>query len=278
MSKFYRTAYPFPSQSYSSSDDEDEDDLPYPAPLVRSAFLEPDFSPAKYLATLGNRHQTLEDLRGELRDRVKELGRELVDVVNGEYEDLMGVGLALRGGDEKVQGVKVGLLGFRREVEGLRDAVGRRRGEVQSALGERRKVRGAVVLGRKLLDVEDRLGQLERRLGVVKLDEDDVDGDEEEDDEDEDAEGDASRRVRSTAALYAQLKTLVEGVGSHPFMDAQAGRIKVVRDALLLDLGVALQSARADKGSQGQTILLKLIASYRDIGEAAKAVIALKSR
>ncbi|KAF2153525.1 hypothetical protein K461DRAFT_141609 [Myriangium duriaei CBS 260.36] len=228
-------AYPFPPAYAPSLDhsSDDEDDLPYPLPLTRAAFLAPDFSPARYLASLGGRHQTLEDLRTELRGRVAELGRELVDLVNEEYEGLMGVGRGLRGGEEKVEGVRVGVLGFRREVEGVRDGVKARRREVEEVLRE--------------------------------SEEDDGEGEEDE----------RTGKVRRTARLYKQLMVLVGQVGQHPFIEAQRPRIKAVRDALILDLGAALRSARTEKD---QAALLKLIASYRDIGEAAEAVKVLKAK
>jgi hypothetical protein len=69
------------------------------------------------LASLRNRHQTLEDLRSELRTRSRELEKELVELVNRDYADFVGLGGALSGGDSKVVDLKMGLLGFRREIE-----------------------------------------------------------------------------------------------------------------------------------------------------------------
>ncbi|KAF2220717.1 oligomeric golgi complex component, COG2-domain-containing protein [Elsinoe ampelina] len=267
-----------PPQSYPStppidSDAYSDDDLPYPTPLPRSAFLDPAFTPEKYLSSLRNRHQTLEDLRTELRDRVRELGKELVDLVNGEYEDLMGVGMQLTGGEEKVEGVRVGVLGFGREVEGLRAVVKGRKEEVGRLVGERRRVRGEVVLGRRLLEVGERVEELERRLGLKAGGEGEG---QEEDEEDEDEEEDGLGKLKGNVRLYAQLMDLMERVGHHPFLDAQAARVKSVRDALLLDLGAALRLARRD--ANGQNTTLKVIGMYRDVGEAAEAVRILKGK
>ena len=171
----------------------------------------------------------------------------------------MSVGLGLRGGEEKVGGVRVGVLGFRREVLGLREGIAARGKEVGTLLAERKRIRKDVVLGRRLLDVEERAAELEVRLGLAE-------GDVYEE------EGEA--RAETTAGLYAQLLAVLEAVGEHPFVEKQRERLKAIREALISDLGVALRAARADKDDT--TALLSVIASYRDIGEAAEAVKALK--
>lgn len=276
-------AYPFPSASSPISSlpsDDEEDDLPYPAPLARSAFLASDFTPAGYLATLGARHQTLEDLRGELRGRATELNAELVELVNAEYEGLMGVGVSLRGGDERVEAVRVALLGFEREIKALREGIAARRKDVGGVLAKKREVREELVLARRLLDFGERLGDLERRLGVKserdQQEEEDYFEDEDEMSEEEEGEEDPTKRVRTTAVLYRQMTQLAEQIGEHPFLEAQTSRIRAVRDALVLDLGAALRSTRAQRNQQA--LLLKVIASYRDIGEQAEAIRALKAK
>ncbi|KAF4556569.1 Hypothetical protein D9617_1g084470 [Elsinoe fawcettii] len=272
LSRHLPSSPPIPSYTSTpslNSDTYSDDDLPYPTPLPRSAFLAPDFTPETYLSSLRNRHQTLEDLRTELRDRVRELGKELVDLVNGEYEDLMGVGMTLRGGEEKVEGVRVGVLGFGREIGGLRDVVRERKEEVGRLVEERRTVRREVALGRRLLEVGERVDELEGRLGVEQ-----VVGEEEEDDEEESEDG--LGRLRGNARLYAQLKDLMERIGEHVFLDAQGARVKAIRDALLLDLGAALGLARKDP--DGQSTTLKVIGMYRDVGEAAEAIRILKGK
>ncbi|PNS21159.1 Conserved oligomeric Golgi complex subunit 2 [Sphaceloma murrayae] len=266
--------YTYSSPPSPSSDRYDQDDLPYPTPLPRSAFLDPDFSPETYLSTLRNRHQTLEDLRTELRDRVRDLGKELFDLVNDEYEDLMGVGMTLKGGEEKIEGVRVGVLGFERDVEGLRGLVRERREEVGRLVGDRRRVRGEVVVGRRLLEVEDRIGELEKRLGVKADAGDELDEDGEE--EESDGDGDGLGRLRGNVRLYGQLKDLMERIGEHPFLSAQVGRLKSIRDALLLDLGAALRSSR--KREDQHSLVLKIMGLYRDAGEGAEAIRILKDK
>ncbi|KAI7597069.1 hypothetical protein KC319_g23288, partial [Hortaea werneckii] len=96
------------------SDDDDLSTLPLPQALSRTEFLAPNFNPHSYLTSLNprSRHQTLEDLRTDLRQRSQQLNQELLDLVNSNYESFLDLGQSLRGGEEKVEGVRVGGLGF----------------------------------------------------------------------------------------------------------------------------------------------------------------------
>ena len=187
MSKFYlptsTSDTPASTSAYTSASnsDDDEDTLPYPTELPRNDFLAADFDPERYLSSLRNRHQTLEDLRSDLRQRSQLLSKELLDLVNGDYEAFLRLGTDLRGGEERVEGVRVGVLGFGREVEGIRKGVQERLEEVGALLGERKAVRKDVVLGRGLLEIEERIGELEEGMGIKEL----AGGEEEDDLEDE---------------------------------------------------------------------------------------------
>lgn len=137
-----------PSDSDASSGS-DLDDLPFPAPLAADAFQTPaggdgseeTFSPTAFLASLRNRHQTLEDLRTELRTRARDLERELVDLVNRDYADFAGLGPSVRGGEAKVADLQVGMLAFRRDVEGVAAAVERVQSEVDREMKEKAEIR-----------------------------------------------------------------------------------------------------------------------------------------
>ncbi|KAF8430279.1 hypothetical protein EV426DRAFT_713277 [Tirmania nivea] len=118
-------------------------------PLVLLASDNPHFSPHEFLASLHNRHQTLEDLRLELRNRSTELERELVELVEGEYADFVGLGRSLGGGEGKEGGGGVGWEG---------EGGGR---EVGGGLSERRRVRAEKEVVRKLLGVARQLDDLE---------------------------------------------------------------------------------------------------------------------
>ena len=260
------------------SESDDDEDLPFPTPLPRSAFLAPDFSPQEYLSSLRNRHQTLEDLRSDLRSRVQDLSKELFDLVNNEYEDFLSVGSTLKGGDDKIEQVRVGVLGFRREVEGIRDAVIARGEEVERLLEQRREVRRNIALGRQLLEIESRLEELEGRL-IVEPGQ--GDGDDHEDDEDDLSDGDGTvasmqiSKLRAHAQLYLQLKQAIEYVIDHPFLDTQKPRMMRIRNTLFLDLNTALKQAKAT-GAAGSSNLMLIMGLYRELGEGGEAVRILK--
>ena len=264
------------STTTTSDDDDDLSTLPYPTELPRAPFLDPDFSPQTYLATLHNRHQTLEDLRADLRARSQLLSRELLDLVNGNYETFLSLGGELRGGGERVEGVRVGVLGFEREVEGVRKVVREREREVGGLLAEKKEVRRAIVLGRAVVEVEESLRELEERLGIVEAEGEDElesvdDGDE---DEEETPEAARLRRLERHVRRYVLLLRQMERIGRHPFLEAQRSRVAEVRKTLLLDLAAALRQA---KGAKLADEILKVVKMYGEMDAEADAVRVLRA-
>lgn len=263
---------------YSSEDEDDISTLPYPAELSRTAFLAPDFSPGTYLSTLRNRHQTLEDLRADLRQRSQLLNRELLDLVNGNYEEFLSLGVDLRGGEEKVEGVRVGVLGFEREVSAVRAAVKERVETVRKLVGERKMVRRDVLFGRALLDVGEKIGELERSLGVVQgednsLEEDEDEDEDEDEGEDESLAGIPLSRLRRHADSYLLVSGMIERLGSdHPFLVSQKTRMVELKKALLLDLAAALRKAKQAKSQA----LLGLVRIYTDLDAQGESLKVLK--
>ncbi|KAF9737080.1 hypothetical protein PMIN06_001839 [Paraphaeosphaeria minitans] len=287
MSRFYiddssSPASPTHPNSDSASDSE-TDTLPYPAPLSRASFLSPTFTPQSYLSTLSNRHQTLEDLRSDLRARSALLSRELLDLVNTHYTDFLTLGASLRGGDEKVEEVRVGLLGFGKEVGALAEGVGEREAEVAELVKERERIRRGVVVGRRLMGFEEGLKGLEEGLGIVEVPASDSEGEEEADEyDDEDEDEDEDEGVVGGVSLaklsrhvlqWRVVQEAEKGLAEHPFVVAQASRMAKVRGTLLLDLSAALRQAKA-AGAKGRVI--KIMRVYADMGEAGEAVNVLK--
>jgi hypothetical protein len=279
MSKFY-----FGGGSEGISSD-DEDNLPYPEALPRSDFLTPDFDAPTYLSTLSDRHQTLEDLRSDLRERSQALSKELLDLVNTNYEQFLSLGSDLKGGEEKVEDVRVGLLGFKRGVEDVRGKVRERKVEVEGLIIEKKAVAKEIALGRKLLEVDSRLEELEDRLMVASLGRS-VSGEDEpwsdsEDEEDEDeAEnvvgGTSIRKLQTLVADYRHVELLSTSIGrEHPFIVAQDSRMQRVKNTILLDLTAALKStASMDDSSKAR--LIKILGIYRDLGADIEAIKVLK--
>ncbi|KAJ4346875.1 uncharacterized protein N0V89_010808 [Didymosphaeria variabile] len=276
MSRFYIDDSSSPTSPTRASSDSDSDtDLPYPAPLERSVFLQPDFTPQTYLSTLHNRHQTLEDLRSELRSRSALLSRELLDLVNTHYTDFLTLGASLKGGDERVEEVRVGLLGFRKEREE----------EVERLVREREETRRKIAVGRQLVGYEEGLRGLEEGLVIEAAtgasdtsdeeEDDDYDGDE---DEDKGVVGGVSiAKLRRHVLQWRVVREAEKKLGEHPFVAAQAPRMSKVRNTLLLDLSTALQQAKAVKVSGRVMGIMKVYAEMGEEGEAVKVLKGLKA-
>ncbi|KAL4927770.1 COG2 family protein [Aspergillus undulatus] len=267
---------------------DDTSGLPFPEPLSRASFLSLDFNPATYLSSLTNRHQSLEDLRQELRELDQLLSRELLDLVNENYQDFLSLGTALHGGEEKVEQVRVGLLAFQRDVQSIRDKVEARQREVEGLLNEKKKLRANVNIGRALLDFADRVEELEKRLMIGeqaaqdKSEESDSESDfleseDEEDTEDEDEGRSLSiKRLDHHLQKYVYLTRLSTRIGEdHPFLLAQEQRMLKIRSALLLDLKKALEQAK-QAGEKRDTKTLAVLRLYKLMGEDTSAVSALK--
>lgn len=285
MSKFYipstsPSATSTPAYDYSPTDTDDEDTLPYPAELTRNDFLAPDFDPQTYLSSLRNRHQTLEDLRSELRQRSQLLSKELLDLVNGNYEEFLSLGGDLKGGEEIVEGVRLGLLGFQREVEGIKKAVHIRATETGELLQEKKTLSKDVVLGRALLELEESITELEESLGIKDEPIDDADEDLEEDDDmdrttsSDSAQSKRLQRLQRHATQYVLLMRLSERLGrNHPFVVAQTARLSQVRKTLLLDAASALRQAKSAKDADS---VLGILGVYSDLGAETEAIRIMK--
>ncbi|KAJ5146450.1 COG complex component COG2 [Penicillium bovifimosum] len=285
------------SDSSSSDFDEDPSGLPFPEPLSRTSFLAPDFDPATFLASLTNRHQSLEDLRQELRGLEQSLNKELLDLVNENYQDFLSLGTALRGGEEKVEGVKVGVLSFQRDVTAIRDKVEARRKEVEELLNEKRRLRTNADIGKELLDYADRVEELEHRLmiadksspqeGVTPYDSDTesdlYSGESDDSDDDELADGSSGislKRMKRHAQKFVYLTSIAARVGEkHPFLVAQQPRVAKIKSTVLLDLKNALEQATAAGAKQGNRDgrTMAILRLYDLMGEDVSAVAALKN-
>jgi conserved oligomeric Golgi complex subunit 2 len=223
-------------------------------------------------------------LRSELRSRSQLLSKELLDLVNSNYQDFLSLGSSLKSGDEKVEEVRVGLLGFRKEVESVRKHVSEREDEVKGLVEERIAIRKDIVARRKLVEYDERLKGLEDALVVESAGKGTGNGIEEvsesEDDEDDEEEGAYSIsavKLRKHVQQYRLIQEIGKGVSEqHPFVIAQAPRMMKVRNTLLLDLSTALQQAKAG-GPSGTDRVIKIMNIYADMDESAEAVKVLKS-
>ncbi|KAI1159701.1 oligomeric golgi complex component, COG2-domain-containing protein [Nemania serpens] len=276
-----------PSLSTTSEPDDDDDDdapLPFPTALPRSDFLAPTFSAAEYLSSLPHRHQTLEDLRADLRERSAAIGTELLELVNANYASFLGLGDELKGGEDRVEDVRVALLGFRRAVEEVRSRVRDRGVEVAGLTRELGSVAREIETGRKMLELDDRISALEGRLAIGSTGSDSDESDEDEDDEndkDGDEQGDglvgsSAAKLTQLADDYVALDELADDIGRDaPLVRRMEERMVRCRNTLLLDLNAASKEAKK-AGVPGRIKLLKLLGIYATLDAQAEAVKALK--
>lgn len=204
--------------------------------------------------------------------------------MNENYNDFLSLGSSLQGGEEKVEEVRLGLLGFRRDVEGLRGKVEGRRREVEALVDERKRITEKVQLGRRLLEVEERVEELEARLMVVSLSGDAKENEEnsEVSDSDEESEKDtngvSTARLKRHAQRFLYIQQLVERIGpEHLFLVKQEERILRLRQTVLLDLGNALKHVPSSSDDNKGT-LMKILGIYRDLGESGEALKVLRER
>lgn len=263
------------SGSDSSSSVDDDAPLPFPEALPRADFLAEDFQPAAYLSALPHRHQTLEDLRSDLRDRSAAISSELLELVNSNYTAFLSLGSELRGGDDKVEDVKVSLLGFRRAVEEVKTKVTERKEETNTLNGELRGVRSAIEKGRKMMELSERLASLEERLSLDSLPAD-QDWDEESEDDEDDNYGSSPAKLLASAQECSRITKLLESLNPDtPYVIKMEERLTRCRNTLLLDLGNALKEAKK-AGVKGQDRVLKCLAIYRVLDAQSEAIKALR--
>lgn len=295
------SGFQLPSSGSSQTSDHsgsDDDALPFPTALSRQDFLPPDFHAAAYLSSLfpsdvdttsAHRHQTLEDLRSELRDRSAAISTELLELVNANYTSFLGLGDELKGGEDRVEDVRVALLGFRRAVEDINSQIARRKREVSDACDELGAVRHGIERARRMLELDERVGALEARLAVDSLPKgsaaDIFDEISEEDDDDEDDEldqevgsinrtfvGSNPTKLLSLSKEYLITDQVADLIGRDtPFVKQITERMQRCRNTLLLDLNTATKEARS-AGPRGQTRILKFLTIYRLLSAEAEAV------
>ncbi|EFR01235.1 hypothetical protein MGYG_04239 [Nannizzia gypsea CBS 118893] len=277
-----------------SDSDLNDDNLPFPKPISRTSFLTPDFDATTFLASLSNRHQSLADLQTELRELNETLNKELLDLVNENYQEFLSLGAALKGGQDKVEEVRAGLLGFQRNVQGIKDQFESKKKEIQECLNEKKQLRSKISVGYDLLDVAERIELLETHLMIrpgkdstakengAQAEDDESDGlsdvilgsetddSEEDEEEDENESGNKARislrRLEAHIQQYLSVKVMADRIGEkHPFISSHASRVDAIKSALLLDLSTALKESN-QLGSKRDEKVSTILRLYDSLG------------
>ncbi|KIV86271.1 hypothetical protein PV11_01890 [Exophiala sideris] len=262
MSTMYTDAEQFGGSDSGSDIDENDAALPFPKPLDRSAFLAPDFDATAFLSGLSNRFQTLEDLQTELRELSQTLNKELVDLVNDNYQDFLSLGSTLSGGEDKMEEIRLGLLGFQRDVQAVRDKVDARRYEIAELLDQKKALKRETGVGRSLLEITERLDLLEEKLKMARgrssrSEKADIQENETQrwgeewlesttnesaDEYEVDETGGLSAKLRRRIEEYLIVKHLSSRHSPrHPFILTQESRLRKIQEVLLSDLEAAIK-------------------------------------
>jgi hypothetical protein len=191
----------------------------------------------------------------------------------------------LSGGEEKVEEVRVGLLGFQRELGLIRSKVESRRDDVARLLENKRKLKQEIKLGRALLEIAERIEDLEGHLMIAdaarkRLQNGLPDGstsDEAAFDSFSDDSDDVSsvsndrprvRRLERLVEQYLIVGVLIRrhDVGhpfhdvGHPFMLALEQRLHQIQSTLQLDIEATMKQMQGPESECGDSVQENLLA------------------
>lgn len=192
--------------------------------------------------------------------------------MNDNYEDFLSLGGTLSGGEEKIEEIRVGLLGFQRDVKSVRDSVDERREDIKDLLQKKRALRQETGVGRALLEVAERLDDLEEKMGLARhrqlpsipaVEAQKADGQEagdwsdewiettsmnSSDDEDYDNDNTANDdgRIAPRLKRHTEQFLIIKHLAGrhspqHPFILAQDTRLRKIQELLLSDLENAVK-------------------------------------
>ncbi|KAK9462789.1 oligomeric golgi complex component, COG2-domain-containing protein [Lipomyces oligophaga] len=219
-------------ENYNNEDDTlfNERGLPFPQPIQRSAFSTPaQFDPDAFLVSQ-HRYQRLEDLHNQLTTWSSTLQKELVELINKDYADFVGLGKSVSGGEAKVEDMKLAIIAFQREVEGicvrLQDVIH----EIDDLLSKKQAVLESENLGRSLLLYSQRIDLLERSLAS--------------------ADSISLDKILFLCSEYSSMTKLRSSLDpSHPFLVSQLPRQNLIQSSLLVTLKSSLKSYSSSTSS-----------------------------
>lgn len=211
------------------------------------------------------------------------LSKELLDLVNENYQDFLSLGSTLRGGEEKVGEIRVGLLGFQRDLTSVRDNVERRREKVAALVDEKKRTIKQIQVGKSLLEIAERVKHLEASLmiGGTTDGAQGVHGETKDlsDESDKDAEdgGMALHRLQCHVEQYLILRLQLRRHNpTQPYILNQSDRISRIRSTLYLDLEGALKHCKSVQKDQPEAAsridrLTELLLSANEPEQPTKA-------
>jgi conserved oligomeric Golgi complex subunit 2 len=171
-----------------------------------------------------------------------------------------------------VEEVRVGLLSFQRELGLIKSKVESRRHDVATLMEDKRSLKQEIMLGRALLEIAERIEDLEGHLMIGettqrKSDNGLLDGNTDDgaafdsfsEDSDEEYSADEYRsRVRRLERLveqYLMVRVLIRRHGAeHPFIVAQEERFHQIQVTLRLDIEATMKQVQGTDLVHGESI------------------------
>lgn len=123
----------------------------HPTWFTPAAFLSSDFAPSTYISSLRS-FVPLETLATELKSHLTSLNSDLIDLVNRDYADFVGLGTRLAGAGEAAARIRDPLAELRGKVASLRGAAATQLVELRAGMERRAAAAAARELLERMLD------------------------------------------------------------------------------------------------------------------------------
>jgi conserved oligomeric Golgi complex subunit 2 len=171
-----------------------------------------------------------------------------------------------------VEEVRVGLLSFQRELGLIKSKVESRRHDVATLMEDKRSLKQEIMLGRALLEIAERIEDLEGHLMIGettqrKSDNGLLDGNTDDgaafdsfsEDSDEEYSADEyrsrMRRLERLVEQYLMVRVLIRRHGAeHPFIAAQEERFHQIQVTLRLDIEATMKQVQGTDLVHGESI------------------------
>jgi hypothetical protein len=135
----------------------------HPTWFTPAAFLSSDFSPSTYISSLRS-FVPLETLASELKSHLTSLNSDLIDLVNRDYADFVGLGTRLSGAGDAAARIRAPLAELRGKVAALRGAASTQLVELRAGMERRAAAAAARELLERMLDTFHVVSKVEKLI------------------------------------------------------------------------------------------------------------------
>ncbi|KAJ4765834.1 Conserved oligomeric Golgi complex subunit 2 [Rhynchospora pubera] len=135
----------------------------HPTWFTPSAFLSSDFSPSSYISSLRS-YVPLETLATELRSHLTSLNSDLIDLVNRDYADFVGLGSRLAGAGDAAARIRAPLAELRSKVAALRGAAATQLVELRAGMERHAAAAASRELLERMLDTFHVVSKVEKLI------------------------------------------------------------------------------------------------------------------